>query len=84
MGMYDEREEAKLYIKSNRFLKNLLEWAVTYIDDTLEFDTMENPIHECDFVINPENGYCDFCENYWDLKGSVGYFDNKGDDFEDS
>lgn len=44
-----------------------LRWALEYIGDG-HLPDEGTPDHVCGYEISPDNGHCDFCENYWNAR----------------
>jgi len=47
-----------------------LEWALKYIGDGVLPDE-GTPEHDCGYIKAPDEGYCEFCENYWNARDAL-------------
>lgn len=74
--LYRSPPDAERLRAENEWLRGLLRWALTVIeewadgapDDNGEYGT---PAHDCEFVTNPEKGACDFHDWYWDAVAAL-------------
>lgn len=61
----DEDTKTKMIQEIKKLQKSLL-WALKEIDDLSEgFTDNGTPKHLCTFQYAPDQGYCEFCDNYW-------------------
>ena len=61
--LQDTRAQLAIAVKA-------LEWALKYIGDGVLPDE-GTPEHDCGYIKTPDEGYCEFCENYWSARDAL-------------
>lgn len=60
-----------------RDIVRLLKWSLDYISDSsARLDDQGTPCHECEFVTNPESGYCSFHDKFYSIKEIIDMYEN--------
>jgi hypothetical protein len=54
-------------------LREALDWALRIICEDRVIEDDETPKHVCDYIHNPDTGYCEFHDKYWNARALLAH-----------